>query len=149
MRTEEILNFVYNLKKELNGTVDPGYVCNLFGFKIRKITLNPKVYKAFTNNINGKPVININVHFNRDSQLLLCAHELGHAILHKDNCYNAFDGDNLIQEFEANLFAFALLLSDEEIEKFNLRNITNYEMESIINSKLTLNPNFEKDYSYY
>lgn len=152
MRTEYILNYVRNLKKDLEGfPLDPGFICKTFGFPIRKITLNPNVYKAYTNNINGTPIINLNVHFNKGSQMLLCAHELGHAFLHKDNVYNAYDGDNTIQEYEANLFAFALLLSDETLSELNidLKTITNYEMESIITSNLKLNPNNEKDYSYY
>lgn len=152
MRTEYILNYVKNLKKDLKCfSLDPGFICKTFGFPIRKMTLNPNVYKAYTNNINGTPIINLNVHFNKESQMLLCAHELGHAFLHKDNTYNAYDGDNLVEEYEANLFAFALLLSDETLKKLNidLKTLTNYEMETILTSNLKLNPNNQKDYSYY
>lgn len=152
MRTEEILNYVKKIKEEFKGlSIDPGYICNAFGFPIRKITLNPNVYKAYTTNVNGTPVISLNVHFDRKSQMLLCAHELGHALLHKENFYNGYTGDNLTQEYEANLFALALLLSEEKIKELNidLKTITNYEMESILTSNLKLNPDNQKYYLYY
>lgn len=61
---------------------------------------------------NNNNYILINKKYDIKSRKILCAHELGHIILHKGN--NRFKGDNLEYEYEANLFAVALLFSEED-----------------------------------
>ena len=64
-------------------------------------------------------VISINKNYPPFAKELLCAHELGHALLHESALLNYFNDDNTITEAEANLFALALIggreLEDEVI----------------------------------
>ena len=68
---------------------------------------------------------------------MLCAHELGHALLHED-CVNHFAVTNknvtTHVEQEANLFALALLTSDDIDEDLciPLSNMSNYLLKSIM-----------------
>lgn len=148
MRADKIIEFAKFIKDKFNGIYDPGYICAETGIKIRKINLNPNVYKAYTTNINGKPIISLNAKFTMKSQMVLCAHELGHALLHVDNYFNGFDGENSQQEYEANLFAVALLFNEDE---FNvpLSSLSNYELKCVLDSNIKLNPNNELEYRYY
>lgn len=62
---------------------------------------------------NGKKIICINSNYDRRSQNVLCAHELGHAVL--DHPYkNEYGGKNPKYEYEATLFAVALLFDEED-----------------------------------
>ena len=71
-------------------------------------------------------------HFNKKQQNILAAHELGNALLHKDNYYNQFgDSRNYKQEYEANLFAVALLFNKEDFN-CNICLLDNYELKFIL-----------------
>ena len=77
------------------------------------------------------------------SKKVLCAHELGHALLHED-CLNHFavTSKNVSSnvEKEANLFAIALL-SDYDIDtklSMPLENMNNYLLKSIMDYNLQL-----------
>ena len=67
---------------------------------------------------------------------ILCAHELGHAILHSDilmsmrsfNEFELFDSSNTT-EYEANIFAAELLIPDEDL--LELLNSTEYSFFQI------------------
>lgn len=65
--------------------------------------------------------ITINSDLSDDLQRIICAHELGHAVLHKDcGKINAFHDFGLYDsvnhfEYDANIFAAELLLSDEDV----------------------------------
>ncbi|TGE31893.1 ImmA/IrrE family metallo-endopeptidase [Desulfosporosinus sp. Sb-LF] len=66
-------------------------------------------------------IIVINSSLPEDLQRIICAHELGHALLHKDlaakNTLNDFALFDTVAkpEFEANLFAAELLISDNAV----------------------------------
>ena len=63
-------------------------------------------------------MISVNGNYSQGAQLLLCAHELGHALMHSDKVNNFGNSlDSYIKgdiEYEANLFAIALLFDDDE-----------------------------------
>ena len=143
MRAEDIINLVKEIRKELGDIYlnNPIDVCNKKNIAIRKITLNPKVYPAYTTNIFGKPIISLNENYTFLSQIVLCAHELGHALLHSDNCYNGFDGENMQQEYEANLFAVALLFTEKQYDSFSipLEKMSNFELKYILDANIKLN----------
>lgn len=67
------------------------------------------------------PTVVINASLDEDSKRIVAAHELGHIILHRDILSEGilFDHDMNScrdrQEYEANLFAADLLISDEDI----------------------------------
>lgn len=69
----------------------------------------------------GEKVIVVNADLDASLQRIICAHEMGHAVLH-GNCrelqayhdFSLFDQAE-VAEYEANLFAAELLLPDEEV----------------------------------
>ncbi|OIJ07645.1 hypothetical protein BKP35_18345 [Anaerobacillus arseniciselenatis] len=79
--------------------------------------------------------ININNNLDETMQRFVCAHELGHAILHprsntpflKKNTFYSIDKI----EVEANTFAVELLIPDYEIENFRDTNMTINEVAGI------------------
>ena len=97
-----------------------------------------KGFTAQTVKIPGYPtIISINNAYNEKSKRILCAHELGHALLHEE-CVNHFaiTSKNVTKEVErdANLFAVALLLDENEERQLNvsLCNMSNYLLKSIL-----------------
>lgn len=67
--------------------------------------------------------ITVNGDLSEDFQRIICAHELGHAVLHRGcsgvnafHDFSFFDGVDRL-EYEANLFAAELLLPDDEVLK--------------------------------
>lgn len=73
------------------------------------------------------PFIFINDHLSDEMKRIVCAHELGHALLHRRLCkklknqtiyeYELFDiHDNT--EYEANIFAASLLVDEEDLSEY-------------------------------
>lgn len=148
MRGIDIINLAKKMRNEINGSNDPGLYCQKNGIVIRKTELNPNVYPAFTTNINGVPIITLNARYSLKSQFVMCAHELGHAVLHKDNYYNGFGDNNPTMEYEANLFAVAFLFDEEHLD-VKLEHMSNSELESLLKFNISLLPNGQSDYRYY
>lgn len=79
--------------------------------------------------------IHINNTINEQMQKFVCAHELGHALLHPDSnttflkANTFFSIDKL--EVEANTFAVELLLSDEIVYQYNDSNLSINEVASM------------------
>ena len=79
--------------------------------------------------------ININQNLDEDRQRFVCAHELGHSILHPEfntpfMRKNTFYSIDRI-EVEANTFAVELLLTDEVIYQYKDSNLSINEVASI------------------
>lgn len=90
MRTNDIIRFAHELKAEFN-TDNPFTLAQHYGFRICLTSGNPDVFKAYTVKLDGYPtIISINQAFSRTGKVFLCAHELGHALLH-NNSINHFD----------------------------------------------------------
>lgn len=136
MNSETIIQLARNYKDKYGD--DPLKICEILNIKINYINLKPTVYPAYTLSIGNKKVININNKFTNKSQKVLCAHELGHALLHDDKLINQFkDNHNGNYEFEANLFAVALLFNEEDFNvKFN--KLDNYILQGILDSNIEL-----------
>lgn len=100
------LKIIYN-------TDDPFEIATKLGIEVKIVDENIKVLKACTDYIDNKPFIKINSQYTTMSQRVLCAHELGHIILHqgvKHEYKNNYSGYyDLDAEFEANMFAVALV----------------------------------------
>ena len=62
MRAEEIINLVNHIRNTFQDKdlTNPFRICEAFNIPIRKISLNPKLFPAFTTNISGNPVISLN-----------------------------------------------------------------------------------------
>ncbi|WP_455793575.1 ImmA/IrrE family metallo-endopeptidase [Clostridium butyricum] len=137
MGTNEIIEFAKEIRNIYHGesVID---VIRQNDIAISFTNLNPKMYPAYTINTGKTTAIILNNHFNVIQQNILAAHELGHILLHDDKIINQFGGDNEIQEYEANLFAVALLFDENEFNvKFN--KLTNYELKYILDHNIKFN----------
>lgn len=136
MGTNDIIKLAKKLRNYYQ-TNDPFKLCEFLNLEVREMNLNPKVYKAYTSNMFGEPVISINNKFTLKSQKILCSHELGHAILHSDSCCNEFEGNDQQKEYEANLFAVSLLFDDNQFD-LPICKMSNYMLQEILNYNIQL-----------
>lgn len=108
------LKIIYN-------TDDPFEIASKLGIGVKIIDEDIKVLKACTDYICNKPFIKINSKYTTMSQRVLCAHELGHIILHqgmKHEYKNNYSGYyDLDAETEANMFAVALIFPPTSFNK--------------------------------
>jgi Zn-dependent peptidase ImmA (M78 family) len=123
------------------GTKDP--------FKIAQLLEIPIIYREYGDGVKGycikihnKVHIIINSRFDRRAQKIICAHELGHALLHTENLTPVFtaafkENSSSILEYEANLFAAIMLLDEQELNvKFS--EMSNYVLMGIFNENLRI-----------
>lgn len=143
MNTNDIISLAEDIKNTWY-TNDPYKIAEHLGISVLHRNSCIKDFTAQTIKIDGYPtIISINDAYTDFSKKVLCAHELGHALLH-ENCVNHFaiTGTNVTTtvEQEANLFAIALL-SDSDIDSrltMPLANMNNYLLKSIIDYNLQL-----------
>lgn len=102
------------------GTNNPFEICACLGIKV--IFKNLNNVRGLYQFVYRKKIICINFNLNSADQRQVCAHELGHAILHKnvntvfwDRC-TYFVTDKV--EIEANIFAAELLIDDDELREY-------------------------------
>ena len=101
------------------GTRDPFAIAEAMGVTIKYIPFNRQ--KGAYAVIKGKPFIFLKEDLNNSDMRTVLAHELGHEIFHKDcdtgiHMYPSCDEYFKIRtEYEANLFAAELLISDDDI----------------------------------
>lgn len=108
-------NMVFKYK-----TSNPFELCEKLGLTVKYMNYG----KGF---ILDSSLIKIN---NKDyteaSTYVICAHELGHAVLHNKDSVNYFDDSNTLEAIEkdrqANLFAAYLLFEDDNDIKFENMN---------------------------
>ena len=111
---EIVKDTVYKYK-----TSNPFEICKKLGIKIDYVNYGKAI-------ILDSKIIKINKKYTEYSRYVLCAHELGHAILHKEDCLNYFDDSNTLEKIEkdrqAYLFAAYLLFEDDGEIKFENMN---------------------------
>ncbi|MBR5223357.1 MAG: ImmA/IrrE family metallo-endopeptidase [Clostridia bacterium] len=129
-----------NVKKLISkyDTSDPFEICKKMNIKIHYKDLGPSL-KAYY--FCQSRIKNIVLNSNSDEIMcrILCAHELGHAVLHNKYMpmygfqeFNIFN-TKITTEYEANLFAAELLISNEKLfELLRNPNITFFEMAQIL-----------------
>ncbi len=76
--------------------------------------------KGFYKDVYGTPFIFLSRHLSRGEAMLVCAHELGHHLLHRQFAAFGFEEVSVFspasrREYEANLFAAELLLDTKEV----------------------------------
>ena len=116
-------------------TNDPFVLADIYGIRVVISDTLSRDRKAYTLKAESYPTcIFINGNYEKISQTVLCAHELGHALLHHEgmNCFgvtkeNAFT--NI--EYEANLFAVSLLFEESEFNTHTL-SLNNYLLKTIL-----------------
>ncbi len=110
---EKIRELVYKLVNKYE-TYSPFELCNKMGIKVYIIDL-PKTTKGFFYKEDDSSKIIILLNKNLDEELLnvVCAHELGHALMHSDiNCIKEENNGNFdLNKFEreADYFSFYLI----------------------------------------
>ena len=137
MRAADIVALSKGLRDSWN-TNDPFEIAKKFGIEVLFRDVAIKGFTAQTIKIPGYPtIISINDAFNEKSKKILCAHELGHALLH-DESVNHFSVTkrNVMTyvERDANLFAVALLIDDETEAQLSgpLVNMENHLLKAIL-----------------
>ncbi|MGX4598933.1 ImmA/IrrE family metallo-endopeptidase [Faecalimicrobium sp. JNUCC 81] len=123
-----IKNIADNLANKYK-TRNPYELCKLLNIPVLFEPLGN--IKGLFQNVLGTPIIHLNNSFSKDELKPVLAHELGHALLHKE--FNVCFLSNYTfcitdkYENEANNFAAHLLITDEDLNKFS----TGYEYITI------------------
>lgn len=102
------------------GTRDPFRMAKKCGAEI--IIKNLGSLKGFYKVVYDTPFIFLNSSLSQSEARLVCAHELGHHALHRAAARVGFEEFSLFsqtsrREYEANLFAAVLLISDDDIKE--------------------------------
>lgn len=126
MRTEDIINYVRQLKQYYK-TSNPFVLAEIMGIRVLDRRANPKVFKADTLKLENYPtIISLNDALDDRTRYVLCAHELGHALLHEGINHFDINTKNMCGpvEYEANLFAVSLLFEENDFN-MPIRNMNN------------------------
>lgn len=144
MKAKDIISLTTKIKNSWN-TNDPYRIAEILGIVVLHRKNCHKNFTAQTIKFPGYPtIISINDSYTDFSKKMLCAHELGHALLHEDSAnYFAVTDKNVITnvEQEANLFAISLL-TDSDIDDIlcmPLASMNNYLLKSIMDYNIQLN----------
>ena len=122
MIIEYISGIVDNLRKDYPVT-DPFELVREMGFLLlfQSMGKAKSACKGFCMAQDGQTSITVNSELPRLIQKIICAHELGHAVLHSRmpgmeqfHDFALFDSAS-VTEYEANVFAAELLLKDEDV----------------------------------
>ena len=99
------------------GPRDPFLLCEQMDIAVLYTDL-PLITKGIFFSISGRRVINLSLSLAEQEKTAVCAHELGHAVLHPANNYPFLSSNtNLVlgrYEREADYFSACLLLDDLE-----------------------------------
>lgn len=140
MKAKEIKKLAQNLRENYN-TRNPFEIVEKFGIKVLISKNMPLEKKAYTVRMPNYPtMIVVNGRYDTRGQIALCAHELGHALLHSDGINNfAVTDKNAFMnvEYEANLFAVSLLFDEKD---FNVKflSMSNYILKEILDCNINV-----------
>ena len=126
-----IIQTVEKLRKKYR-TKDPYELCSAMHIVLYRKDLQKKLKGFFFYQSRQKSIV-VDSNVNPVLERILIAHELGHAVLHKEVAMmhgfqemEMFEGTAKPMEYEVNLFAAELLLDDEEVLE-HLRDQTFFE----------------------
>lgn len=113
---------------EKYGTNNPFELCDMLNINIMYSNLGSEIKGFVQRTPNGFEIIHINSCLSRINQKYICAHELGHAILHVDLSLSFFIESGLPTyrdryEMQADKFAAELLIPDD-YPKCEIANLT-------------------------
>ena len=102
-------------------TRDPFKLCDELNIIVKYKSLCPQIKAFFFYQSRIKTIV-LNTELDAELQRILCAHELGHAVLHSKFLAESrgfgelklFDSET-VTEYEANIFAAELLVDDSEL----------------------------------
>lgn len=117
------------------GTLNPFELCECLDIKILKSNLGNDIKGAFQGTAEGRVVIHINSEADEHEMKYICAHELGHAILHAKTSLGYFI-ENSMQvknkyEIQADKFAAEILI-DHEINDYEYSELSIEQLSSTI-----------------
>lgn len=127
-----IKNIITGLAETYN-TTNPFEICDLLNIKIIYSNLGNEIKGFFQRTKEGYEIIHINTNLDENERKYICAHELGHAVMHT-NLSIGFFIENTLQikdkyEVQADKFAADLLMPDKldpEIANFNIEQLSSY-----------------------
>lgn len=138
----EYIHDTVNKLIEDYGTRDPFELCDALGIKVIQTLIKP-LQGAFYY-IAGKPVVFIEESLRDDQKLLVCAHELGHYILHSDIVktsslaeFELFDMRDPV-EYEANVFASHLMIDEKSLLELLKEGRTVFQVSMILKCNVNL-----------
>ncbi len=134
VRTSEIIRYAKDIRKAWGS--DPFKIAEQYGINV--FFMEGSKPAGYTVQAENYPtIINISGVKSELAGKVICAHELGHALLHEG--VNYLDGTNTTLmndiEYEANLFAVALLVSDEKLN-VPLESMSSYMLKEILDYNL-------------
>ena len=120
---------------ETYGTLNPFELCEYLNIKILKSNLGSEINGFFQRTPDGYEVIHINSGIDESEMKYVCAHELGHALLHTDMSLGFFI-ENSMQvknryEIQADKFAAEILI-DYEINELGYSELNIEQISSTI-----------------
>ena len=121
MNTSEYISERVSSLVKKHGTNDPFKLCKALDIRVRYAELDGRLCGYFFCQSRIKSVV-LDSSLSDISARIICAHELGHACLHKETLSairiidkNALFNCRDVAEYEADLFAAELLITDSEI----------------------------------
>lgn len=138
MRAQQIIRLAKDIRQNWGG--NPYEIAEKCGIAVIERDACPREFKAHTLKLEGYPVtIAISDAYTEHSKKILCAHELGHALLHAEGINHfSVSQKNIVTslEYEADLFALALLMDESELamplgkmDRSMIRYIMNYNIQ--------------------
>lgn len=128
---------VKNLIKK-HGTSDPSTLCRKLGIIVLYDDLG--YLKGYYKHPRGRKIIVINSLLSKFAQVIVLAHELGHAVLHSNSTaaylHNNVRFQDSIMENEANKFAAELLANYGDETDHYYEGMTEYEHDKKLLEKL-------------
>ena len=134
----------------LFGTSNPFEICRMAGIGVRFILLSKGIYgfsdilekpESIPENVSPiNAMIYLSSALNSYAGKIVCAHELGHVLLQKDERLNLFDiedQEESLYEYEANLFAIELMPQIYHSPSIDYRDLTRRELYQYMNQKIT------------
>lgn len=115
-------DYIFNTVNDLvnrYGTRDPFELIS--ALRIEQYTSNLPTLKGYSVIANGIPYVAVNTSLGPCERKIVAAHEIGHILLHSDQLSVAPHRDMSLYamkdktEYEANMFAADLLVSDEDV----------------------------------
>lgn len=113
---------VVNGLLEMYETNDPFELCDYLDIHVIIHDLGEKIQGFIQRSPYGDEILHINSRLESQMQKYICAHELGHAILHPDLSLGFYIEHPLLVknkvEIQADKFAAELLIPDDILEKY-------------------------------
>lgn len=133
------MDFIYDAVQALIDkykTNNPFELCDCLG--IKRYIMSFDDLQGVFGVIDGVPVICISDKLDKSSQSIVCAHELGHCILHKEiaesSCLREFGIFNMNTkvEYQANVFAAHLLIDEDELDTLMREEYDIYQISTML-----------------